>query len=455
MLGNALQLRGDTLHQQLEGWAREHGPVYRWSVMGRQFLTVTDHKVIASLLKDRPDGFNRPSRAAQISAEMGLDPGVFRANGEHWQRQRRLVMSGLDPTRVKAYLPSMERVANRLLRRWEAAAANASKIDLQADLMRYTVDTIAGLAFGSDVNTLGSQGEVIQDHLDKIFPAMRRRLTTLFPYWRYFKRQRDREMEQSVGEVNVAIARFIAQARAQLAETPQLRERPANLLQSMIVAAEDGSLGISDREVAGNVLTMLLAGEDTTANSLAWMIDLLWRNPQALARTRDEIRALVPPGRVFRLDAERLPATPWLDACIQEAMRLKPVAPFIPVESNRAMTVAGVEIPARTQVFCLLRHDTLKEPLFQDADAFRPLRWIDGEVEAAGVARVSMPFGGGARICPGRYLALLEMRIAMMVLLGYFDIEDVSTPDGAPPAEIFNVTMAPVGLRMRLKDRPT
>jgi len=240
-----------------------------------------------------------------------------------------------------------------------------------------------------------------------------------------------------------------------VAQTRALRERLATCRKSMIVAAEDGILGISDREVAGNVLTMLLAGEDTTANSLAWMIDLLWRNPQALARARDEIRALVPPGRVFRLDAERLPATPWLDACIQEAMRLKPVAPFIPVESNRAMTVAGVEIPARTQVFCLLRHDTLKEPLFQDADAFRPQRWIDGEVEAAGVARVSMPFGGGARICPGRYLALLEMRIAMMVLLGYFDIEDVSTPDGGPPAELLKVTRAPVALRMRLKDRPT
>jgi cytochrome P450 len=448
ILGNSLQVRGAQLHHLLEGWAREHGPVYKWGTLGRTFLTVGDHRVVAALLKDRPAGFNRPARVAEISAEMGLEPGVFRANGERWQRQRRMVMAGLDPTHVKAYLPSMEKVANRLLRRWESAADAKRVIDLQGDLMRYTVDTIAGLAFGSEVNTLGSEGEVIQDHLDKIFPALRRRLVSLIPYWRYVSLERDRQLAHSVAEVNAAIGRFIGEARARLVASPPLRERPSNLLEAMIVCAEDGNTGISDREVAGNVLTMLLAGEDTTANSLAWMIDLLVRNPEALARARDEMRALVPPAGPFRLEAERLPATPWLDACIQEAMRLKPVAPFIPLEANTATTVAGVEIPAGTLVFCLLRHDTLDEALFPQAAAFRPQRWLEGE--AGGGAKVSMPFGGGGRICPGRYLALLEMRIAMMVLLGFFEIESLTTDDGTPPAEILNFTMAPVGLKMVL-----
>src|SRR6185503_7156378 len=104
---------------------------------------------------------------------------------------------------------------------------------------------------------------------------------------------------------------------------PSLRARPANLIEAMIAARDIEGSGLHDADVAGNVLTMLLAGEDTTANTLAWMIYLLSRHPGALARVREE---------VSRIDAqkyEELSALPFVDACINETMRLKPVAPII------------------------------------------------------------------------------------------------------------------------------
>src|SRR5689334_19681567 len=186
--------------------------------------------------------------------------GVFGATGEAWKRQRRMVMAGFDPAHIKRYFPSLQRVTSRLVTRWQDAAARGTTIDLQADLMRFTVDAIAGLAFGADVNTLQSDEDVIQKHLNRIFPAIFKRIFSASPTWRWYATADDRALARSVVEVNAAVDRFIAEARARLKADPARREKPPNLLEAMLVAAEEPGSGITDREVAGNVFVMLLAG---------------------------------------------------------------------------------------------------------------------------------------------------------------------------------------------------
>jgi cytochrome P450 len=103
-----------------------------------------------------------------------------------------------------------------------------------------------------------------------------------------------------------------------------------------------------------------------------------------------------------------------------------------------------------------MRRDATSERHIPNAAAFDPARWLEGghPGEAASHAkRISMPFGAGPRICPGRYLALLEIKLAMAVLLAHFDIEQVDTVDGQPPREVLQLAMGPAGLRMRLRRR--
>jgi cytochrome P450 len=233
----------------------------------RQRLRVTaqcglppgDHEVVAAVLRDRPEAFARTSRLEEIWTEMGLPPGVFGANGEAWRRQRRMVMAAFDPGHVKAYYPALQRVADKLAARWSRAAADGRAVDLQGDLMRFTVDTIAGLAFGAEVDTLGSDGDVIQQHLDKIFPALARRILSPVAWWRIRRSAADRTLERGIVEVKAAVDGFVTQARARLAADPQRRERPHNLLEAMIVAADEPASGIDDATVAGNAT--MLAGE--------------------------------------------------------------------------------------------------------------------------------------------------------------------------------------------------
>ena len=453
-LGNALQIDVPRFHQQLEQWRLEFGPLFKLQIGNRRLLAVADHQLIAAILRDRPAGFKRTSRLEEIWLEMKLPLGVFGANGEVWQRQRRMVMAGFDPAHVKSYFPALQLVAGRLVGRWDRAALAGLDIDLQADLMRYTVDTIAGLAFGAEVNTLESNGHVIQQHLDKIFPALFKRILSPVATWRFFRSSADRQLERSIAEVNAAVTGFVQQARARMQTDPALREHPRNLLEAMIAAADLPESGIDDEQVAGNVLTMLLAGEDTTANTLAWMIHLLHGNPQALVKAQEEVRRVAPDPAAFTV--EQMAGLDYVEACAHETMRLRPVAPILVLQALRDTTIADVLVKEGTIVWTLMRHDSVDEAHFPNPRAFLPERWLaDGSAAqaASSAKRVSMPFGAGPRVCPGRYLALLEMKMAIAMLLGRFDIESVGTADGSEVQERLAFAMAPVGLRMRLRER--
>ena len=454
LLGNALQMKGPRMHLQMEQWCREFGPYYRVKVGTRRLLVVGEHQAVAAALRDRPDRFGRGARLEAIGNEMGLKPGLFGSNGDMWRRQRRMVMAGFDPAHIKRYFPALCRVAQRLVGRWQKAARDGRAIDLQADLMRYTVDTIAGLAFGAEVNTLESDEDVIQQHLDKIFPALARRLSAALPMWRWLPSREDRELKRSMVAVNEAVDAFVAQARARLKQYPDRAKNPPNLLEAMIVAADEPNSGIDDAQVAGNVLTMLLAGEDTTANTIAWMIYLLWRNPQTLARATEEVRRVVTdPNNPTH---EQLGALEYVDACAHETMRLKPVAPMIVLAPAHETTIGDVHLPGDVVVFGLMRRDSVSDEYIPQAAEFRPERWLAAESPgqtANAAKRISMPFGAGPRICPGRYLALLEMKMAMAMLLSHFEIAGVDTRDGGEAEERLSFTMTPVGLRLRLRPR--
>ena len=452
LLGNTLQVRPSRIHLDVERWADEFGPLFRMRLGRYRQLVIADHELLTAVMRDRPEGFRRSPFTSKVGAEMGLPQGLFSAEGEDWRRQRRMVMASFAPGHVRAYFPSLVKVTLRLQGRWQRAAREGRDIPLQADLMRVTVDAIAGLAFGKDINTLEAGEDVIQRHLDKLLPAIFRRVLSVVPTWRWWKTAADRELEHSVAVINAAILELVAQARQRLAAEPTRGEQPQHLLEAMIAAADQPGSGLDDRHVAGNVLTMLLAGEDTTANTLAWMIHLLQRHPAALRRVQQEVRMLAPDPAAYGID--QLDALHFLDACASETMRLKPVAPFIALQALRDSVVGDVAVPAGTQVWGVLRHDSVGERLFERPRAFEPERWLPESPQPLGAAarRAAMPFGSGPRMCPGRYLALLEMKMAMAMLLASFDIDTVATPDGGPAEERMAFTMHPVGLTLRLRE---
>ena len=451
LLGNALQIERERLHQQVEQWAREYGEIYRFRIATREFVVISNPATVAAVLRDRPDGFQRGAKLNAAARALGFN-GLFTVNGEEWRRHRPMVLRGLDPTHIKAFHPTLVKVTQRFERRWRRAAEEGRAIDLQADLMRYTVDVTAGLAFGTDINTVESDEEVIQKHLDQLLPALARRVLSPLPRW--LTQRADRAVQVHLEAVRSAVAGFIAAARQRLDSQPQLREHPANLIEAMVAERDRPGSELSDEDLSGNVMTMLLAGEDTTANTLAWMIWLLHRHPEAAQRAAEEVRRVL--GTEAHPTHAQLSQLDYVEACAHETMRLKPVAPLLIQEAVRDTVVGDVAVPAGTPVMCLMRPGAVSAAHFADPQAFRPERWLasDGPGRAAGSSkRVAMPFGAGPRTCPGRYLALSEMKMVAAMLLRAFDIADVSTTDGTQVRERLAFTMSPVGLSLRLRTR--
>ncbi len=457
LLGNLLQLELSQIHQQLEGWAKIYGPVYRLRIGPRDALVVARPDLIANILRDRPDGWSRLRTMQAVIHEMGID-GVFSAEGEAWRRQRRLVAAAFTPSHLKRYFPLIERMTERLKERLDLAARSGAWIDLQTMLMRYSVDVTASLAFGIDVNTMQQANGVLQEHLDQVFPMLMRRMNAPFPYWRYIKLPADRAFDRHLAAGHAAVRAFVQTARDRIAADPALAERPTNLLEAMLTAKDaDGGM-LSEAEVAGNVFTMLLAGEDTTANTLGWTLYLLHTHPQdwdaVVAEVDASLRADVIPRSVHIAGGLAV-----IEDCSNESMRLRPVGPLAYLENNVPTEIEGVAIPTGTFLLGLMRSGAVDVGTTADAAEFRPSRWRDAAsivvdpIAGANDRRLttaSMPFGAGPRVCPGRYLAILEMKMVLATIARNYQLIEVGTENGTPPRERMAFTMAPVGLRMKL-----
>ena len=465
LLGNLPQIDPLRMHAKLEAWAHEFGPLYRVRMGPREMLVVARTDLITAILRDRPDRWRRPRPMQNIIREMG-GHGVFSAEGDDWRRQRKLVMGAFDPAHLKRFFPSLIRVTERLRQRLDEAARRDEVLDLQTLLMRYTVDVTAGLAFGIDMNTQQQPDDALQAHLDKVFPMLMRRIFAPFPWWRYLRLPSDRAFERHLARVHEAIGGFVSSARERMTLEPQLDEKPTNLLEAMIAARDDEGAGLSEQEVVGNVMTVLLAGEDTTANTLCWTLHLLHTHRGAWDEVVSQVDAAL-----GKEDLPRSFATArGLDAiehCVQEAMRLHPVAPFLMLESNAETTLDGIALARGATVICLMRSGAVDTRLSADAGEFRPQRWFaasspasnplsneraPAEADWRNLLKASMPFGAGPRLCPGRYLAMLEMKMVLATLARNFEIE-VRTDDGSPPRERFAFAMSPMGLKMRVAVR--
>ncbi len=450
VFGNARQIVAHRMHQQLEDWARQFGRRYKIKLGPRRVLVCSDPDDILAVLKNRPAGFSRSRRLEMISREFQV-AGVFSANGQEWRRQRAFVMMAFNPQHIKAYFPTLQLVTERLLNRWLRESNSAESFALAPDLMRFTVDVTAGLAFGTDLNTIESDGDVIQQHLKDIFMMLQKRLFAPFPYWHWIKFSEDRAIDKSIAAVAQSVREFIDAAREKMRLNQELFSSPTNLLEAMLAAQKQSATELSEPELAGNILTMLLAGEDTTAHSLAWLIYLLSRHPPMYLRIRQEVDKLLGTDTIASRQSQ-LHEMDFTEACIHESMRLHPVAPIIGSEALEDIVVADTIVPKGTLILLIPRVAAVSELYFSQAADFTPERWLEPTSEN-NVKKVSIPFGAGPRMCPGRFLAIEEIKMVISMLVKNFDIERIDTPDGGHAQEFMAFTMGPAGLRVKLRRR--
>jgi cytochrome P450 len=446
-LGNLHQIDRKQLHTKLEEWAEILGPSYTFMFGPKRILVTSEVEIALSALKDRPGHFRRLSTIEPVAKELGIN-GLFSVEGEAWRLQRNLVTRALSPQQLESFFPSLRHICDRLRRRWQQNVDAGTDTDVIQDLTRFTVDTTATLVFGKDVNTLEGDGDAIQRHISIILPMIGFRTRALLPYWRYFKLPRDYRLERSLKAVRTFVEDMIARTRWSMRRS---RGRtPRNLLEAMLALVDEPASRFSDDDVYANIITLLLAGEDTTAYSLAWAIYLLAGNRDLQAKLHDAARDALGDARVpiTFSDTTKLGL---FEGVAFEAMRMRPVAALHFLEANEAAELAGIQIPNGTPVILLTRPASLDDKNYQDAKDFKPERWVDRRESACAAhsTRAFMQFGAGPRFCPGRYLATLEMKMVLATLARNFSFEHAEDP--SVTKEIFAFTMMPSRLRLRLR----
>ncbi|MBN3096248.1 cytochrome P450 [Pectobacterium brasiliense] len=444
ILGHVDYLKRSDVHLQMLRWKAQYGRFYRLRLGLTSAIVIADAECIRTIMKSRPDEFRRISSIESVFQEAGLN-GVFSSEGKRWEHQRRLTEPMFQPAHLKYFYPSLRKVTSRLSDRFAMLAETGETVVLVEEFKRYTVDITSLLAFGEDVNTLEQGENPLSQSLRRLFPMINTRSGSLFPVWRYVRRERDKQFDTSLSLIREYVDGFIYRQRKRLRLNPQLIEAPENMLQVMLAEQKkDGTL--KDDDIVANAITLLLAGEDTTANTLAWMSFQLCSAPsveecvfQECKEATDGAGALLP---------WPLPRLPWLTAVMYESMRLKPVAPLLYLEPTKNTVIDDFLIKKGTPLLLMLNASGFDDVLFQQPDDFVPERWLE-----RGKASFSdlQPFGGGPRMCPGRSLALMEIKLGFHALCSGFRVE--AQQPASDVTESFAFTMSPSGFRVKLHKR--
>jgi cytochrome P450 len=407
---------------------RELGEVFRVRFMvipgGVVLTSHPDH--VRSLFTAKPDLV--PSLTAESPLRPIVGPNsVLTANGPSHLRQRKLLLPPFHGEAVERYAQMIREVTERELDTWPIGRPFALAPKMQA----ITLDVIMSGIFGIEGRPARGTAEHRLRFTVKQLAAASTSPLTLFGELANLGRQEPVGlMRRAVGLLDRATYPVIEARR----KVDDLDERDDILSLLLRAKTEDGER-MTDHELRDELLTLVLAGFETTANSLAWAWERLVRTPVAYERLREAVRT----------DAQ---AEENVEAAIIEAMRSRPVIPIVgrrvavPWQLGEYVVPAGQAI----SISILLVHH--REDLYPDPFAFRPERWLD---HSPGTYEW-LPFGGGTRRCLGAALAMAEQRVVLAAMVRRLDLEaDRPEPEHAQHR---NVTMIPArGARVVLRSR--
>ncbi len=446
LVGHLPEFNTYNKHQVLERWVEACGDLFKIHFVGKEFVVSANPDLNNKMLRLRPESFKRFSKIDEILKEMGVD-GVFNAEGTSWKRHRKPIAEALSVKNVKAFYPIILDKTKIILEKFKDYAERKTVVDVQKEFMAFTIDVTTEIAFGHKLDTINNKSNDFQKHLEVIFPMINERVTAPIPIWRYFKRKKDKTLDNSLKSIQQVIHGFIDDAKNRMLQNLKLKDQPSNFLEALLVENKDANF--TDEEIYGNVFTMLLAGEDTTSNSLSWIVFYLAQNPGIVNQVREEANAVYPEGLPDVYD--NVEALKYANAVSLEAMRLKPTTPQLYLEANEDVVVDHVVIPKGTNIILQNKVAQTDERYFSNGDTFMPERWLEGKcpMDKNHAPNIMRAFGGGARYCPGMHLAKTEMIVLVSVLCKYFDFKLEVKPEDI--RERFEFTMYPENLKITLE----
>jgi cytochrome P450 family 135 len=409
----------------MESCRRRFGDSFSVTFMGFQtpMVMLSDPEAVQALYTN-PKHALPPGRTIALLPVMGPRSVLLLEGPEHLAR-RKVMLPPFHGERMQAYEETVREIAVREIESWRPGA----EISLHPRMQAVTLEVILRAVFGVT-------NEQRRERLRELLPQLLDSTSSVSLQFRVLLSRRFERMDplgflrELSAEIDDLLFAEIAERRAD----PELDRRQDILSLLALARFEDGE-GMSDQELRDQLVTLLLAGHETTATALAWSADLLTRNPHAMQRLTAEVDAG---------DDDS-----YLRAVISESLRLRPVVPLAGRRLTSDLQVNGSTLPAGTDVTPAIWLTHTRADLYPDPYAFRPERFLDERPTTYGW----VPFGGGVRRCLGAAFAEFEMRVVLTELLRRRSLEAVSAH--AERVTRRNVTFSPrQGTRIRTRVRP-
>jgi cytochrome P450 len=357
------------------------------------------------ILQENNQNYTKLPHPSFVILEPLVGKGLLTNDGESWLRQRRLIQPIFHRQRIAEFGAAMIAATENMLRDWESVARAGRPIDLDREMTRLTLEIVGRSLFSMD---LTGQAETV----GTAFTAVNRELALLSaqPFGIFAIRMpflpRTRQIMANIRALEQVVARIIADRRA-------AGGGPHDLL-AMLMAARDEQTGeaMSDRQLRDEVMTLLLAGHETTSNALCWTFYLLSEHPavwEELAAEWASTLADRPPA------VDDLPRLPFTRMVLEESLRLFPPAHTIARYAVHADEVGGYYVPPKA-VLTLSPYLTHRHPDFwPEPDRFDPHRFSQENV-ASRPRYAYIPFGGGPRQCIGNNFAMTEAQLVLATI---------------------------------------
>lgn len=432
--GNARPFFRDPLGFLLET-QRRHGDVVRVSLGPMKTTLLAHPDLVEQVLVTDNKRFQKDAFVDNLRPVLG--DGLLTSEGDFWRRQRRLAQPAFHRERIAGYGAIMIEYASALARTYRDGQIRA----IHKDMMRLTLEIVAKTLFGADV---GDSAEVVGEALEVILHTFSDPIALFLPAVRNLPTPGQKRFHAAIARLDAVLYRFIEARR----KGPERPEAESSDLLSMLLRAqdEDGSR-MSDKQLRDEVMTLFLAGHETTALALSWTWHLLSQHPSVDRQLGDELRDVLGDRDPTPADLPRLPYT---SAVVQESMRLYPPAWSLGREAREDIELGGFLVPKGAQVW-MCPWSIQRDPRFYpEPNTFEPERWRRDSIKSLH-KYAYFPFGGGPRLCIGQAFAQMEAILLLATLARAFRIEVQPDPVVTP---VPSVTLRPKhGMRGRIVRR--
>jgi len=416
----------------LAACARDYGDVVPIRVVNRRLILLSHPDLIEEVLTARARHTTKTAILQMLRPVLG--DGLLLSEGDSWLRQRRLMQPAFHRQRIAGYGDVMAGYAERGMADWRDGQTR----DVHADMMAITQGIVAKTLFDADVS---DDAYDVGHALHVLMEDFSRRRTALFALPRFVRTPARRRARAAVERLDRIVYDIIATRRGS-------DEDRGDLLSILLAArdADDGSR-MTDRQVRDEIMTLFLAGHETTAVSLSWTWYLLAQHPEVEATLAAELRGVLD-GRLPTV--ADLPQLRYAEMVVMESMRLYPPAFTLTRRVAEACEVGGHRIEAETTLIMsqwIVQRDAR---WFDAPEAFRPERW-ENDLAKRLPRYAYFPFGGGPRLCIGNTFAMMEATLLLATIARRFRFR---LAPGASVKPLLSVTLRPAeGIHMTLSAR--